>query len=71
MYLYDAHHTPIAACAIGAIDYSDMNYGTMDVEIPCPACGKVGAECHLTLLAHLNDDHRWTRERIADWLDTL
>ncbi len=22
-------------------------------------------------IIHLNDDHRWTREQIADWLDTL
>ncbi len=25
----------------------------------------------LTIVTHLNDTHRWTRERIADWLDTL
>jgi|SRR5713101_6209544 len=24
-----------------------------------------------TVLPHLNDVHRWSRERIADWLDTL
>lgn len=23
------------------------------------------------LVAHLNDRHQWTREEIADWLDTL
>lgn len=23
------------------------------------------------MVMHLNDDHRWSRERIADWLDTL
>lgn len=23
------------------------------------------------LIQHLNDDHAWTRETIADWLDTL
>jgi hypothetical protein len=21
------------------------------------------------LIVHLNDDHRWTREHIAEWLD--
>lgn len=33
--------------------------------LPCPVCG-VGfaVEC-------LNDDHRWSRERIADWLEGL
>jgi hypothetical protein len=24
-----------------------------------------------TAIAHLNDDHRWSRERIADWLEGL
>lgn len=24
-----------------------------------------------SLVMHLNDDHKWTREQIADWLDTL
>lgn len=24
-----------------------------------------------TLIIHLNDVHRWSRERIADWMDTL
>jgi hypothetical protein len=23
------------------------------------------------LIQHLNDEHQWTREKIADWLDTL
>lgn len=23
------------------------------------------------MIQHLNDDHKWTRERIADWLDSL
>lgn len=23
------------------------------------------------LIVHLNDDHRWTREQIADWLDAV
>lgn len=25
----------------------------------------------LDMILHLNDDHHWTREEIADWLDTL
>jgi hypothetical protein len=23
------------------------------------------------ILVHLNDDHKWSREQIAAWLDTL
>lgn len=46
----------------------------------CPACKptiKHGRKVKITkdplfhLVQHLNDHHRWTRERIADWLDTL
>lgn len=25
----------------------------------------------VNVVMHLNDDHKWTREQIADWLDTL
>lgn len=36
-------------------------------------------ECHYSqhdyylysLITHLNDDHKWSREEIANWLDTL
>lgn len=28
--------------------------------------GRVGS-----LIVHLNDDHKWRREQIADWLDSL
>ena len=36
----------------------------------CPACGD---ECHVggIMGGHLNDIHRWTRERIADWVATI
>lgn len=37
-------------------------------------CPHEGCKKHLVLsalLVHLNDDHSWTRERIAGWLETL
>jgi hypothetical protein len=37
------------------------------MEVPCPACGYLHYENQIT---HLNDKHRWTRERIADWVAT-
>jgi hypothetical protein len=43
----------------------------------CPVFANGGDECQLIagqigdLIVHLNDNHRWTREHIADWLDTL
>jgi hypothetical protein len=74
----------IGTCALGAA-YEARGvsfYGEMDDLPPdwypllvntrecCPVCGRrdligsVIAEC-------LNDAHRWTRERIADWVETM
>lgn len=36
-------------------------------EEPCPECGRRHG-CVYDILIRLNDDHRWTRERIADWV---
>lgn len=36
---------------------------------PCPC---YATDAHLrTIIIHLNDDHKWTREAIADWLDSI
>jgi hypothetical protein len=35
----------------------------------CPVHGCLTADGH-AMLPHLNDDHRWSRNRIADWLET-
>lgn len=36
----------------------------------CPACGlNYGVLRMATLIAHLNNDHEWTRERIADFVE--
>lgn len=36
--------------------------------VSCPACP---CSAYLgSLLIHLNDDHGWSRESIADWLET-
>jgi hypothetical protein len=46
---------------------------SLDYDVSCP--GK--EECGGTIMAlfemiiHLNDMHRWTREEVADWLETL
>lgn len=34
----------------------------------CPACDQKHG---MYIIPHLNNDHRWTRERIADWVETL
>lgn len=49
---------------------------TLNVPAPCGlTCGWLpGETTRLTLaqtIVHLNDFHRWRREQIADWLETL
>jgi hypothetical protein len=37
--------------------------------VPCPECGKVDKA--LWRIFCLNDNHKWTRERIAAWVATI
>ncbi len=47
--------------------------------LQCPDCGAIFVypfECATgatlaVLITHVNDIHRWTRERIADWVESL
>ena len=50
------------------------------VEVPCPLCGldydvsrnfRSTFHCIQAVIVHLNNDHRWTRERIADFVATV
>lgn len=49
----------------------------MNQKVECPAANKkdIYGGCRKTTLdsqiQHLNDNHKWTREKIADWIDTL
>lgn len=33
--------------------------------------GRIFRKPIVLLIVHLNDYHRWTREQVADWLETL
>lgn len=75
----------IASCAIGAV-YTALGYTALGgittefdflpwmklVSVKCPECG---SEPHpsvsMQTVTHLNDTHHWTRERIADWVESL
>lgn len=59
----------IGACALGAAVKAGFGDGSLPIQprCDCPACG----DRNSIMIQHLNDDHRWTRERIADWLDQL
>lgn len=63
--------------AVGAAVYSDCFFRTgapkawewSRMTVACPACEQQDqAQEHLR---HLNNVHRWTRERIADWVATI
>jgi hypothetical protein len=75
---------PVASCALGAayegktgmVDWNLTRNELLNL-FPeaagrgciCPACGALFTVA--PLVTHLNDDHHWTREAIADWLDRL
>lgn len=56
-------------------------YAALNTEFPildvidrqqCPACCTLRQqETRTALIPHLNDDHRWKRERIADYVETI
>lgn len=52
-------------------------FPALDAAVQCPACGwwrrlRTRHEYDLEdVIIHLNDDHRWKRERIADWIEGL
>ena len=37
----------------------------------CPDCGHSTLSLSWIVGSHLNDKHRWTREQIADWVETV
>lgn len=65
-----------AACeAIGHPRYGGESYdswGRLGVwEAPCPVANCDRNRYPWNTVAHLNDDHRWTREQIADWVQAI
>ncbi len=41
------------------------------IEVKCPGGCPGNMELPKAIITHLNDDHCWTRERIADWIATI
>lgn len=48
----------------------DWFFDCLDRVKPCPYEGCKKRIYLAALLVHLNDDHRWSREQIATWLET-
>jgi hypothetical protein len=74
-YDFEGETKIVASCAWGAAvvggwPAADRIYSKTPVG--CPVCKRCVAHNDVTsLVTHLNDDHRWTREAIADHVDTL
>jgi len=67
----------LATCALGAAEQAGFDIDTLSeveaaegVRTACPAC-EYWAWTLGGMVAHLNDDHVWTREAIADWVATV
>ena len=64
-----------AACLAAGIcmdtvyDYNNA-WPVNQKKVKCPECGHNGSVGFI-ITCHLNDQHRWTRERIADWVATI
>lgn len=64
-----------AADAIGADEYYQVYFTWLSIitfinQMPCPECGApFDAARAGMMIVHLNDTHRWTRERIADFVE--
>jgi len=64
----------VASCALSAAGYGGYSYrgaigDTLDRHMRCPVCN--GPQTVRFIIMCLNDTHRWSREKIADWVDTI
>ncbi len=68
----------LRTCALGAAE--EAGYDTsplrenlfLEARAQCPAgCMLTGQTWLRDTITHLNDDHRWTREQIADWVASI
>lgn len=70
------HRTPVEHLeGFAAGDIFDSVFPVVKVQIKCPVmpeCGAIKWPADLGwIVAHLNDDHKWTREQIADFVATV
>ncbi len=63
----------VASCAHGAAEEAGWQRVVDMDERRCPVCSADSCRSMyqtLGIVVHLNDEHHWTRERIADWVET-
>lgn len=67
--------------AVGALDPNTLqipkeHFPVLDLDVVdgCPACGHMSKFTRTTVqsvIVHMNDGHKFTREFIADWVETV
>lgn len=74
-YELDDGGTIVASCALGAAQQA--GYARLSAlmvirpRVCCPQSGCIAVMSLGVLVTHLNDQHHWTRERIADFVATV
>ena len=69
---YDALGCGYSVPAMKAIAVQDAVMPRwLDELAQCPACSHRHVAAYLPVIGHLNDEHYWTREQIADWVATI
>jgi hypothetical protein len=63
-----------ALIAVGKVDSTASDEFSKERRLweraQCPACGELTGFT-ISVVPHLNDEHRWTREAIAAWLESV
>jgi hypothetical protein len=58
-----------------SLDLLNTRWPCLNYDEPCPSCdgdSKWAANHNLqSIIVHLNDGHKWSREKIANWLEGL
>lgn len=68
--------TTVKAVESGSKSYGDSGdllksvIPALSISVQCPHCTDVKVSLE-SVVIHLNDSAKWTREQVADWLDTL
>jgi len=57
------------APAAYSVEVPEEEWAVLFFSVPCPECGEVKQVQYI--VPNLNDDHGWTRERIADWVESI
>lgn len=48
-----------------------IEFPILGVPASCPVCNRDTEDEAASVVVHLNDRHFWTREAIADWVETI